>query len=183
MVVLILHGIEGYPGIHWQKWLQKDLTKRGYEVIMPALPDSDNPSRNKWLKTVRKVLKKVSSENLIIVAHSLGVISALDFLEKTKEPIKALISVSGFSENYGSKLNDYFLKEKKINFKKITEKVGESFVIYGDNDPYVPQEALKKLAEELNVEPFIIAKAGHINSDAGYDDFPMLVRIIEHLNR
>ncbi|MCL4354411.1 alpha/beta fold hydrolase [Patescibacteria group bacterium] len=183
MAVLILHGINGHAGIHWQQWLQKDLVKRGYEVIMPDLPDSDKPDRKKWLKTVRKLVKNLNHKDLVIVGHSLGVVSALDYLEKTKTPIRALLSISGFFENYGSDLNKYFLKEKDINFKKVKEKVLESFVIYGDNDPFVPQDTLENLAKNLDVEPFVIARAGHLNAEAGYTEFPMLVRIIENLNR
>lgn len=183
MAVLILHGINGHAGIHWQQWLQKDLAKRGYSVIMPDLPDPDKPDRKKWLKTIRKSVKNIDHKDLVIVGHSLGVVSALDYLEKTKEPIRALLSISGFSQNYGSGLNSSFLKEKDINFKKVKTKVGESFVIYGDNDPFVPQDKLEDLAKNLDVEPFIIAKAGHLNSDSGYTEFPMLVRIIENLNR
>lgn len=183
MTVLILHGVDGYAGVHWQNWLQKELLKRGFTVLMPELPNPGRPSRSAWLKAVKKAIKNVDHQSLVIVGHSLGVVTGLDLVESIRIPIKAFISVSGFGEDYGAELNSYFLKEKEINFDKVKKKVSERYVIYGDDDPYVPQERLEQLAKNLDVEPFLIKKGGHLNSAAGYTQFPVLIRIIENLNR
>ena len=183
MAVLILHGINGYAGVHWQQWLQKELLKRGYSVIMPDLPNPEHPDRKTWLRIAKKVVKHVDPKELIVVGHSLGVVTALDLAESLDQPIKGLISVSGFSDDYGAQLNSYFIKEKKINFDKVKKHVGESSAIYGSDDPFVPQEKLKSLAENLETEPIVIAKAGHLNTEAGYIEFPLVLRIIENLNR
>ncbi|MDO8559007.1 MAG: alpha/beta fold hydrolase [bacterium] len=177
MTILILHGIGGYAGIHWQKWLYGNLIKDGYKVIMPDLPKPDRPNRKDWLRAVQEIIKSVDSSDLIIVAHSLGVATALDLTEQL--PVKALISVSGFASDYGAELNDYFLKEKIIDFKKVNKSLKQVFVIYGDNDPYVPQEVLKSLADSLNVKPEIIVNGGHLNTDSGYTVFPRLLEIIK----
>ncbi|HUV46813.1 MAG TPA: alpha/beta hydrolase [Candidatus Bathyarchaeia archaeon] len=178
--VLILHGIQGYPGIHWQQWLYGELVKQGYQVLMPKFPNANHPNRKSWLKTIKKTVKQINLKNLIIVAHSLGVTSALDLLETLDTPIKALVSVSGFSKDYGLELNSYFLKEKSINFKKIRQNCKNFFVYYGDNDPYVPQKVLKDLADSLGVKPRIFPHGGHLNTEAGYTRFPELLKIIFH---
>ena len=177
MIILILHGIGGHAGIHWQRWLHDELAKAGHEVIMPNLPDSDHPDRKTWLKTVKENIKDINPSDLIIVAHSLGVTIALDLIENT--PVKALISVSGFAYDYGAELNSYFLKEKTIDFEKANRNLKQAFVIYGDNDPYVPQEVLKSLADNLKVKPEIIKNGGHLNTDSGYKTFPRLLEIIK----
>jgi len=178
--VLILHGIQGHPGIHWQQWLHDELVKQGYQVLMPKLPKAMHPDRKSWLKTIQKTVKQVDLKNLIIAAHSLGVTSALDFIETLKSPIKGLIAVSGFAKDYGLELNSYFLGEKSINFKKIRQNCKNFFVYYGDNDPYVPQKVLKDLADRLGIKPRIFPHGGHLNTEAGYTQFPELLKIIFH---
>ncbi len=178
MTILILHGIEGHAGVHWQQWLYDELIKLDNEVIMPNLPDSHHPDRKIWLKVVREIIKSTDSSNLVIVAHSLSVATSLDLTEKV--PIRALISVSGFAIDYGVELNSYFLREKVIDFNKVNKNLERAFVIYSDDDPYVPQEVLKSLAESLKVKPEIIPDGGHLNTDSGYATFPRLLEIIKN---
>lgn len=181
MTVLILHGIQGHAGIHWQKWLNDQLAAKGHKVLMPNLPNAEHPDRSEWLRIVKEVIADCDLSDLVIVGHSLGVVTALDFIEQSPASIKALISVSGFSKDYNAELNSYFLKEKEINFEKVRKNLKKAVVIYGDNDPYVPQEILKLLADKLNVKPTIIKSGGHLNTDAGFSTFPELLKIINDL--
>ena len=148
---------------------------------MPNLPDSDYPDRKEWFKTAQKIISSVDLSKLIIIGHSLGVTTALDLVEKLNIPINTLISVSGFSEDYGADLNSYFLKEKSINLNKINQNLTQAVVIYGDDDPYVPQETLKSLADQLKVKPKIFPKGGHLNTETGYTTFPYLFEIFKGL--
>ena len=133
--VLILHGIFGHAGENWSQWLYDELKKQGCEVVMPTLPDADHPDRGQWLKAIQQYAGNDTS-NLIIVAHSLGVASALDFIEQSETPVKALVSVSGFSDDYGAALNSYFMKEKTVDFAKVNQRLKHAAVFYGDDDPY-----------------------------------------------
>lgn len=144
---------------------------------MPNLPDANRPDRKTWLKTVQEIIRNIASPDLVIVAHSLSVTTSLDLAEQI--PIKALISISGFADNYGIQLNSYFLGEKNIDFDEVNKNIKQSFVIYGDDDPYVPQEALMSLADNLKVKPEIIHNGGHLNTDSGYKTFPRLLKIIK----
>src|SRR3989344_8825929 len=183
MNFLILHGIMGNSRENWQPWLNDKLTKLGHQVIMPNLSNPDHPTRNDWLSEVGNALKGTNPNQTIVIGHSLGVVTALDLIETLTpdQAIKSLISVSGFGEDYGAELNSYFLKAKSIDFNKIKSNCGTFFVIYGDDDPYVPQPRLKSLADNLGVQPIIIPKDGHLNTTAGYTQFPKLLEIIINL--
>ncbi len=178
MTILILHGIGGKAGIHWQQWLHDQLVQDGHKVVMPTLSSPDHPDRQTWLTEITGYMASIDPKDTVIVAHSLGVPSALDYLERATEPIKAFVSVSGFAVPLGTELNEYFLQEKPIDFNKVVDKIGKAYVLYGDNDPYVNQTALHDLAKELKVEPLIIHNGGHLNTDAGYTHFPQLLAII-----
>lgn len=177
--VLILHGIGGHSGIHWQQWLHDELKIAGYDVLMPELPDSDHPDRQTWLNVVKEAVRSCDPEELVIVGHSLGVTTALDYIEQNQTNIDGLVAVSGFAEKYGLELNEYFLAEKAMDFTKITNKLSWSSVFYGDDDAYVPQDALSYVADNLRVKPTIVSKGGHLNSDTGYTEFPALLSAIK----
>jgi predicted alpha/beta hydrolase family esterase len=181
MNVLILHGLGGYSGVHWQQWLHDKLVEARHSVIMPDLPNPDHPDRSVWANLVRDLLKDLDLQDVVIVAHSLSVITSLDVIESLESPIKGLISVSGFSKDTGAEINSYFIKEKAVDFSKIRKNIDKSFVLYGDDDPYLSQEILRALAEDLGVSPTIYSEGGHLNSDSGYTTFPDILDIIRKL--
>jgi len=173
MTIIILHGIQGHAGIHWQQWLHDELTKNNYKVLMPELPNSIHPDRQENLDFITKLIDAIpQDEEIIIVGHSLGATMALDYLENANRKIKKLISVSGFHLDWNSELNSYFMKEKNIDFEKVFQNLESAVVFYGDNDPYVPQNVLMDLANKLKVTPIIIPGAGHLNTEFGYTKFP-----------
>jgi len=180
MTILIIHGIGGHAGIHWQKWLAEKLEDQGIKVIMPNMPNALRPQRTEWLSFVKNLLEDIN-DDLVIIGHSLGVTTALDYLEQTDKPIKALISTSGFAKDYSLELNSYFLSDKEISWEKVEKNLENAFVLYGDNDPYVPQEVLKDLADNLNIKPTIFKNGGHLNTESGYTEFPEILKIVQSL--
>jgi predicted alpha/beta hydrolase family esterase len=167
----------GSAGENWGQWLYGALEAKSYRVTMPTLPNADHPDRRAWLQTVAEYMQTLGNDT-IIVAHSLSVASALDYLEIAESQVAALVSVSGFANDYGLELNSYFLKEKVINFGAVDTNLERAFVLYGDDDSYVPQEVLRALATDLNVEPTIIPHGGHLNTAAGFTEFPKLLETI-----
>lgn len=174
MNVLILHGIMGHAGENWGQWLYDELTKRAYSVTMPTLSAADHPARKKWLEEITAIMEPLGSDT-VIVAHSLGVTSALDYLELPGHQVKGLVCASGFSDDYGLELNSYFLKDKDIDFGRVNRNLEKAAVLFGDNDPYVPQSSLRLLASNLQVEPIVIPGGGHLNAQAGFSEFPQLL--------
>jgi len=175
---LILHGITGNSQENWFPWAKKELENLNWQVFCPDLPDTNHPDRTKWLNTVKDLLKEIDPTSLTIIGHSLGVATALDYLEQSAKPIQTLISVAGFYEDYGMELNSYFMAEKTIDLTVIKTRVNHIEVIYGDDDPYVPQQTLQNLALGLKVKSIIIPHGGHLNARAGFTEFPLLLDLI-----
>lgn len=174
---LILHGITGNSQENWFPWLKSELEKVKHTVICPDLPDTHHPDRQVWLDTVKKLIQDTDHTELTIVGHSLGVPTALDYIESSAQKVHQLISVSGFYQAYGMELNDYFMKAKDINMSQVVQNLETSKVLFGDDDPYVPQPTLHKLAKSLHVTPIIIPHGGHLNAKAGFTQFPLLLEI------
>lgn len=181
MTVLILHAIGSHAGAHWEQWLHDQLVERGHTVLIPNLPDANHRNRQAWLETAQQLVAHIPTSELVLVGHSLGVVTALDFIEHSPTDVKALVAVAGFGRDYGLELNSYFMRERTIDFTKVRQQVEKSFVFYGDNDPYVPQEVLADLAAKLDVAPIIVHNGGHLNTEAGFTEFPALLEVFQKI--
>jgi len=51
---VIVHCWEGYPEYCWYPWLKNELGKKGFDVSVPAFPDTDNPKQDKWVEFLKK---------------------------------------------------------------------------------------------------------------------------------
>src|SRR3972149_10232215 len=108
--VISIHGWGGHPNEGWRPWLKSELAKENITVINPAMPNTDNPQEEEWVNYLHEVIK-IPNENLILLGHSLGVITIFRYLEglKQNEKIGAAIFVAGFTDDLGFKeLSNFF---------------------------------------------------------------------------
>ena len=77
---VILHGYKSRPDRPRWLWFKSELEKLGHEVVIPVLPNSDEPSES---EQVAAALAAVTyDENTILVGHSLGAVVAMKMLQK-----------------------------------------------------------------------------------------------------
>lgn len=124
------------------------------------------------------------NEKTTIIGHSTGSIFSIKYILKNRIKINKLILVSGFNNYFSNEENDfhdvihptYFVQNEELeNIKKY---VNEIVCIYGDNDPYIPQDVLHSFAKELGAKEVIIKDGGHLNSFAGYNEFGELLKYL-----
>jgi len=141
---IIFHGTEGSPRGNWFQWLKRELTKKGWKVWAPKLPDPNKPKASKDAKYVLEKWK-LNSES-VLIAHSSGcavVLGVLSLLPKDIV-INKCILVSVFTESEWEANSDLF--DIKFDFAKIKNKAKEFVFIHSDNDPYVPLKQAEDLA-------------------------------------
>ena len=176
MNFFIIHGIYENPEGNWFPWLKKELEKEGFEAIAPKFPTPIGQSLESWLKVMSEYENKINEET-VLIGHSLGAAFILNYLEKTSKNIKAAFLAAGYHkllENEFKELNRSFV-DRQFNWEKIKASCGKFFVFGSDNDEYVNLDVTHELAANLNAELSIIAKGGHLNKKAGYEDFPLLL--------
>ncbi|MBU0666612.1 MAG: alpha/beta hydrolase [Nanoarchaeota archaeon] len=88
--VFMVHGWEGYPENHWFPWLKKELETKGFEVFVPAMPDTDHPKMGAWLEHLTKITR-APDKDCYFIGHSLGCITILRYLETLQENQKVEI--------------------------------------------------------------------------------------------
>lgn len=166
---LVLHCWFGKPTDNWYPWLKEELTKKGYQVEIPAIPtmDTNAPDLAKQLEFIKNG-KFVEAETLVI-GHSLGALLALRLAEKYK--LGQVILVSGWDFDDLTAEHKSFW-DNPYNHQLIKNNVGKITVIHSDNDPYVTAFQAEEMAKRLGAK-FILKKgAGHMTSKDGVTTLP-----------
>jgi len=174
--VFIFHGTGGYPGENWFPWLKARVEENGHKCIVPHFPTPEGQSLEAWFEILKPYEKYLGLET-ILIGHSLGGLFLLRLLEHLDHQIKAAFFVAtpvGVEpvKNYAA--DEAFAGGFSFNWEKIKTKARHSTIYHSDNDPYVPLENGKLLAEKLGVTLTFIPNAGHFNEAAGYTTFPEL---------
>lgn len=184
---IIIHCWGGYTDYCWYPWAKKELEKKGFDVQVPAFPDTDNPKLSAWLSTLKESIGK-PDENLYLIGHSLGNPTIMRYLETLKEDEKigGMIMVAGFTENLGfPEIKNFF--EKPFDFPKIKSRVKNGiYAIQSDNDPYVDLRFADILKEKLGVKVIVKHGANHfsgaVEGEETCSELPDVIDVIEKLS-
>lgn len=179
--IFVLHGYSASIDDHWFLDLKHQIEDERTTVTLIPFPDSEHPDVDAWQKVLDQQIPSVD-ENTYFVAHSLGVITLLHFLQRHDyQNIGGMILVSGFSGfiSDSSALNSYITKSKVDTnyFKGIKKKL----VYLSDNDDLVPPKLTIELAKEIDAPYITVPNGGHFLGREGYTKFPQLVDSLKEM--
>ncbi len=184
--VILVHGWDGSPEKDWFPWVTGQLKSKGYDVIVPSMPNPESPEIDAWVTYLANEVKEYDQET-VFVGHSIGCQTIMRYFEKQTTKAKAGIFVAGwFNLTNISDWEQAIAKpwiETNINYEKVKNGFLKPIkVILGDNDKLVPyQETAQQFKEKLNAEIIMVPNAGHFNPSDGYNEFPKLIELIETL--
>ncbi len=177
--VIIVHGYEAAPDAHWFPWLQDALEAEGVSVTAVPLPAPDAPEPAAWENAVSARLG-LPNGRTVVVAHSLGGITALRVLASLPEPweLGGLVLVAGFVEPLPAlpELDRYLADD--VDVERLARNIRKRTVIRSDTDPYVPPAASDGLAKRLEAQLQVHAEAGHFMAEDGMTAFPALLDLL-----
>jgi len=197
MTFVIFHGAFGNPEGNWFPELGERLKSLGQKVILPGFPVDDwdqitqkGPSvkatmqnLDSWLATFETVLPEIEAEkNLpVFVGHSLGPLFILHVVTRFNIRLNSAIFVSPFMNSLDSAwqlnaVNSTFYKND-FDFIKLKKLIPFSYVLYSDNDPYVPKKESLYFAGKLNSSVIEVAGASHMNYEVNLNEFPLVLEL------
>lgn len=154
--------IHGNQALSWDfsfaGWLKQELISLGFEVRFETFPDSIIGRKNYWFEFMEEYLKV--GENDIIIGWSTGAIAAMKYAESHK--IKGSILISPYYTDLGDDLerqSGYF--DSPWQWDRIISNQGKIAVIYGDDDPYIPQDEFEFVGDKLNATKIKVVKGEH----------------------
>lgn len=167
--VIIVHGLSGSPDRDFLPWAKEELGKKGYEVIVPSMPDPDCPRIGTWISYLKEVVAE-PRESDILIGHSVGCQAILRYLETLPENqmvdkvvlIAGWFNLTNLEKEESEVLNPWL--DSPINFAKVKTKADIFLAILSDDDPYVPLEENRKVLEEkLGAKVVVEHGKGHFN--------------------
>lgn len=197
MQFLIMHGSYGSPEENWFRWLEKELHNLGHTVVLEQFPVDNweeintlgaekiagynsKQSLEIWDKYFKEnILVKVKSNPTVFIGHSIAPIFMLHMLQKYDFNLAGAIFVAPFFNILDRPEIWQFYPVNKtfynadFNFEKIKSQLGKSFVVYGDDDPYVPATEPPLFAQKLGSETVIIPEGGHCGGI--FKEFPQIL--------
>lgn len=183
--VYIIHGWDFNPEMNWYPWLRKELEKKGFEVIIPEMPNTSEPKINEWVSHLKKNVGKLNPETYF-VGHSMGCQTIMRYLEKEdyNGKIEKIVFVAGWFKL--GNLEDEEVAEiakpwtnTPIDFNKVRQKINQLTVILSSNEPYnYLEENAEIFKEKLGAKIILEKNKGHFTEDDGVKSLPILIEEI-----
>jgi len=165
--LLLLHGWGGSDYPHWQSWLAGEIARDYGTVSFPLLQDPHFPTKAKWMRQVKALLKEQQPHT--VICHSMaGTLWFHLCHEGEIPPVKRLLLVA-------PPRLDVELETIKSFFPVSAPKdlyAEEALLVTSTNDPYLTMDEAKALEKALEIPMKVIEGAGHINADSGYGEWP-----------
>lgn len=178
--VIIFHWTLSTPNSFWFHYIKKSLSKDRYNVLIPQLPNADNPDLSLWLPFVLKEFQY--NKDTILIGHSAGCPLILSILENIDVAVSKAILVAWFCKpinNYNSPI-----LQKNYNWTKIKNNSKFFVFINSKNDPWWCNDKQGMIMfNNLWWDLIIRSDQGHMGSDKynqPYKEFPLLKSLVEN---
>ncbi|KAF5069190.1 putative hydrolase YdeN [anaerobic digester metagenome] len=179
--IYLIHGFTASSKANWFPWLKEKMKNKGFEVIVPDMPNTEDPHMVPWLEKLDESVKEIN-ENTIFIGHSLGCITTLRFILKKGFKIKGAILVSGFMDENPMKVQKAGLSEfvtGGIDVDEVKRLIPHRVVLTAVDDDIVPMEATKKMADKLDARLIILDRGGHFIDRDGVTELPHVLKFLE----
>lgn len=180
--VVVVHGFGATPDDHWFPWLRAELRSDGVAAAALTLPRPLAPDPRTWHDVLAGDLG-VPDESTWIVAHSLGVVTALRVLAGLPGSwhLGGLVLVSGFTGPLGAlpELDPYLSDDiADGELARIRARTRTITALRSDDDAIVPAAATDLLAHRLGVRPVVVPGAGHFLAEDGVTRLALVLDLV-----
>jgi uncharacterized protein len=154
--------IHGNGTTHWSSpwavWIKAELEKLNFPTFFETMPDSVIARSEYWLPFLKDHVKV--GQNDVLLGWSSGAVAAMRYAEENK--IKGSVLVSGGYTDLGDELeiqSGYY--KNPWNWEKIRENQEKIALVWGDDDPYIPQSEFEFIASQLHPTELKITGGKH----------------------
>lgn len=174
MRFIFIHGNQStHWSFAWAPWLKAELEKLGFQTIFETFPDSVIARAEYWLPFLKDRVK--AGKDDVLIGWSSGATATMRYAEGNKILGSILVSPSYTDlDDELEKQSGYF--NKPWQWKKIKSNQDKIALIYGDDDPYIPQSDFEYIAKQLNPVTIKVHNGKHFSER---QIFPELLQYIK----
>jgi predicted alpha/beta hydrolase family esterase len=173
MRIILVHGYKSSPKTNFWPSLEAALRQKGFDVVVPELPNPEEPDRDLWTTALIEACGKLSDQD-IIVGHSLGGAAALRFLEaaeaRTTPHACLLISTPWMIKD--DRFRGFFLTE--LDHDVLMWRASKFTVIHAKDDSVIPLAHAEKYADVFHAKLITPETGGHFQGE----DYPLILDTI-----
>jgi predicted alpha/beta hydrolase family esterase len=180
---IIIHGWDNSPEDNWFPWLKQQLVERGWDVVVPAMPDTEVPRIQPWVAAVAAAVGN-PDEQTYLVGHSIGCQTILRYVAglPVGQKIGGAVLVAPFLRLDPNGV-EYADDEKAIVGPWIDPQLNlaaprlrfihGSVAIFSDNDYWVSATYNEpRFRQELGAQTIILPNRGHFMERDGVTELP-----------
>lgn len=162
----------------WFPWLE-EAAKPTIEIDRLWLPNPYRPIQSEWSQAIDDQIEP--HDNLILIAHSLGCITALRYLEHHQIKNARLLLVGAFDKNLPNypQLNKFMVPTP--NYQQINPKISKATVITAKDDPIAPYKNSIEVANKIRAKLIVQETGGHFLSSDSFTKFPLALKELNRL--
>lgn len=202
MQCIILHGAFGSKDRNWFPWLKKELESKGHKVFLEQYPvdkwddiekkgkDSTDTNQNltNWLAFFKQNTLPLldRNEEIVFIGHSLSPVFILHVVDTFDLQLKGAIFVSPFLNALVDEKTWHFDVVNRTFFKtdfdwdKLKKRIPYSYVLYGTDDPYVPNHLPIEFGKNLNSTLIPVTGGKHLGDN--FKQFPLLLDLMKKIS-
>ena len=170
--VLILPGLGNSGEQHWQTHWEKQ-----FDFIRLDQQEWEKPNANDWVITIEKRIASLNTDNVILVGHSLACATIVLWSSRFNRKIKGALLVAPSDTEASS----YPLGTIGFTPMPLNKLPFPSITITSGNDFYVTLNRARFFAQAWGSTFVNIGEAGHINTDAGFGEWPAGLEFLKEL--
>ncbi len=168
----------------WYSWLETELKKKGFEVKVLDMPDTDNPKIEGWVSYLETKIKNVDEETYF-VGHSIGCQTIMRFLEKLpkSKKIAGCVFIAPWFDLINLETEELKIAHpwtsSKIDFSRVLVHCNNFLTIFSSNDPYVHIDQAEKFKKNIEAKVIIKHNKGHFTEEDGVEKIPEILEFIK----
>ncbi len=177
----IIHGWDGSPEEGWFPWLEHELSQRGFEVHVPAMPNPATPTIDAWVGHLAQLVGQ-PDENTFFIGHSIGCQTILRYLASLQgDKVGGAVFVAGWFVLSDLETEDEQLIgkpwiETPIDFERVKAATQNLTAIFSEDDPVVPFKLNAELFKhKLSAKIVIDNGKGHFSGSDGVTELPSVL--------
>lgn len=154
----------------WFPWLE-EAVKPTIELDRLWLPNPYDPVPQEWADAIDQQVPV--EDGLILVAHSLGCISAIRFIERHQVKDARLLLVGAFDQPLPAYSSLDPFVTPAVAYQQVTPKISKATVITAKDDPIAPYKRSVSVAHQLGAKLIVQETGGHFLDADGFKEFPL----------
>ena len=168
-------GVTNSSPQHWQSLWERKFPERFQRIEQK---EWDTPICADWIEKIESDVQEVSSETVVLVAHSLGCTAIAHWARKFGTQIKGAMLVAPSD----CEAETYNFDTKGFAPIPLENLPFASVVVASTNDEYVSLQRAQQFADAWGSEFVNVGAKDHINASAGFGDWNEGLELLKRLD-